>query len=76
MIRHGLSNQAAAPNAPWPVGRRMLIPKSSLTPGREVGETAVDRHPTRREITSIGSATALPAQRRVPTSTIPNPIYP
>jgi hypothetical protein len=76
MIRHGLSNQTVAPNAPWPVGQRTHIPKSSLSPGRKARETSVDHHLTQREITPIGSATALPEQLRMPTQTIPKPIYP
>jgi hypothetical protein len=76
MIRHGLSNQAAAPNAPWPVGQRTHNPKSSLPPGRKAGETATNHHLTRPEITPIELATALPEQLRLPAQTIPKPIYP
>jgi hypothetical protein len=76
MTRHGLSDPAAAPNAPWPAGERMRLPKSSVTLARDAAETAVDRHLTRRKITPIGSDIALPDHQRLPTQTIPKPIYP
>ena len=76
MIRHGSPCMMATPMVFWLMVQRMPITELPMARGAPATKTNATSNLTPLEIISIGPAAALPDRQRLPTRTIPQPIYP
>ena len=76
MIRHGPSCMTVTLMAHWPMTQCMPIIELRRAQGTATFITAAVRGLTLHEITLIRPAGALPQRQRLPSRTIPKPLYP
>ena len=76
MIRHGSPCTTVTPMVSWPTTQRLPLPKLRRAQATPARKTNAPSNLTPYEIQLIGPAAALLNRQRLPTRTIPKPIYP
>ena len=76
MIRLGLSYSTAEVMASRSTPRRVPIPELTPAQGMVASKSNVVRNPTPYKTTPIRPLATLPHHQRLPSQTIPKPLYP
>lgn len=76
MIRHGSACTTVTLMAHWPMTQRVPIPELNKAQCMLACNANPARGLTLHEITLIRPAAALPQRQRLPSRTIPKPLYP
>lgn len=76
MIRHGSPCKTVRSMGTRPMPRRMPGPELTRAQGVVASKSNVVRNPTPYETTPIRPLATLPHHQRLPSQTIPKPLYP